>query len=187
MLSITFTNYRFTMSRLRSNWENPFNFFKLLFSYLSSGECWHAMLLSAMVLFSCCIFQCSIGYESILPYSRLQGHPPSQPTSWMHNLPDAVWIRPTRRRKRRNSSLKMGNEFSGLEEELAVSDGGSFFSAHQSGQVIQEKVSKVQPERKKLLSIMKVFNYCLGVIWECFMYDTWLQIQVSTSGKGTAL
>ena len=69
-----------------------------------------------------------------LPYSRLQSHPPYHPTSCICHLPDLVWIRHTSKRKRRDSSFMMGQEFSEFQVE-PVSGG-----TPESGQAIWERV-----------------------------------------------
>ena len=112
-----------------------------------------------------------------LPYSRLQGHPPYHPTCYVCHLPDVVWIRCTSKRKKRYSSFMRRKEFSEFQVE-PVSGG-----TPESGQVIWERVWKLQLERKCFYPTRDV-HLGLGLIWGCFMYGHMVQVFACHKGRG---
>ena len=112
-----------------------------------------------------------------LPYSRLQGHPPYHPTCYICHLPDVVWIRCTSKRKKRYSSFMMRKELSEFHVE-PVSGG-----TPESGQVIWERVWKLQLERKWFYPTRDV-QLGLGLIWGCFIYGHMVQVFAFRKGRG---
>ena len=112
-----------------------------------------------------------------LPYSRLHGLPPYQPTSCICHLPYVVWIRHTNKRKRRYSSFMMGKEFSEFQVE-PVSGG-----TPESVQAIWQRVWKLQLERKCFYPTRHV-QLGLGLIWGCFIYGHMVQVFACHKGRG---
>ena len=112
-----------------------------------------------------------------LPYSRLQGHPPHHPTCCICHLPNVVWIKHTSKRKGSYSSFMMGKEFSEFQVE-PVSGG-----TPESGQVIWQRVWKLQLERKCFYPTRHV-QLGLGLIWGCFIYGHMVQVFACHKGSG---